>query len=298
MFRNRSIPRRRKAPLRGGLRTRIDRRQASACFEWLEARQMLASASWVGGTTGYWDVAANWSNDAVPTSTTAVSIATGGATVTIQPGDTASASSLTIAAGDTLSMPAGVDSTNPTTNWIVDSDFESPDAARRSLWTWGSPVFSQHPICLHRIAIARLERGEFDGRRGVRGNARQLVHDIGLRDDPESADRQRDGLLEFVLLQLVEHPDQLLRRAPNSIAILTASSATGGPLAGSVGNQGWNHFYTTAVAPSGTAYVEAQVETYAGRRGHRRSTSTISNLDRPRRAPKVLPTSRRRQYFQ
>ena len=55
--------------------------------------------------------------------------------------------------------------------------------------------------------------------------------------------------------------------APNSVAVLTASSAAGGPLAGSVGNKGWNHFYTTAVAPAGTAYMEAQVETAGGTTG-------------------------------
>ena len=59
MFRNRSILRRHENPLRGGLRSRIDRRQASACFKWLEERQMLTSVSWIGGTTGYWDVAKN-----------------------------------------------------------------------------------------------------------------------------------------------------------------------------------------------------------------------------------------------
>ena len=51
--------------------------------------------------------------------------------------------------------------------------------------------------------------------RAVHGNARQLVHGIGLRDDlgNQSADRQRDGLLEFAVLRFVGHPDQFLRRA-------------------------------------------------------------------------------------
>ena len=73
-------------------------------FERLEARQMLAtvSAAWIGGTSGYWDVAADWSNDSVPSSATAVSIAQSGATVTIRSGHPASAGSVAIAAGDTL----------------------------------------------------------------------------------------------------------------------------------------------------------------------------------------------------
>ena len=128
-------------------------------------------------------------------------------------------------------------------------------------------------------------------RRRVRGNARQFVHGIGLRDDPGNADRQRDGLLEIVFLQLVGQPDRFASTAPNSITILTASSAAGGPLAGSVGNPGWNHFYTTAVAPAGAAYMEAQVETYgwAGeQRGLLRRRRTRAD---PRRALRVLPSS-------
>ena len=142
LFRNRFILRRRKKPLPAGRRTQIDQRPAAACFEWLEKRRMLSSASWVGGPTGYWDVAGNWSSDAVPTSATAVSIPTSGATVTIAPGETDSAASLTIAAGARWPMPAGVNATNPTTNLIVDSDFESPvdqlhDQLARTWWFVG-----------------------------------------------------------------------------------------------------------------------------------------------------------------
>ena len=105
MFWKRSAPRRHDSFSHGKWRADVGRRQASAGFEWLETRQML-TVTWIGGLTGYWDVAANWSNDAVPSSSTAVSITTSGATVTIGPGETESAGSLTIAAGATLSMPA------------------------------------------------------------------------------------------------------------------------------------------------------------------------------------------------
>ena len=82
----------------GSFRARLER---------LEPRQMLSAASWGGKLTGSWEVAANWSDDAVPTSKTDVTIATSGATVTIPAGATASAASLTIAAGAALAMPAG-----------------------------------------------------------------------------------------------------------------------------------------------------------------------------------------------
>ncbi len=51
--------------------------------------------------------------------------------------------------------------------------------------------------------------------------------------------------------------------APNSVEILNSTSATGGPIAGSVGNQGWNAFSTTAVAPAYAATVNFQLETGA-----------------------------------
>jgi alpha-L-arabinofuranosidase len=55
----------------------------------------------------------------------------------------------------------------------------------------------------------------------------------------------------------------------HGITVLTATSATGGPISGSVGGQGWNFYYTTGVAPSGavTAYVALQVGPYSGQSG-------------------------------
>jgi hypothetical protein len=48
---------------------------------------------------------------------------------------------------------------------------------------------------------------------------------------------------------------------PNQIAVLDANSAAGGPIGGSVGNQGWNYFSTTAVAPANAATVNFILET-------------------------------------
>jgi hypothetical protein len=50
---------------------------------------------------------------------------------------------------------------------------------------------------------------------------------------------------------------------PNSVTILTSNSSAGGPIAGSVGNQGWNFFSTTAVAPANAAKVNFVLETGA-----------------------------------
>jgi hypothetical protein len=77
-------------------------------FEQLEDRRLLASASWIGGTTGYWDVPSNWSGNTVPASTTDVTINPASpATVTIQAGDAESVNSVTVGAGDTLSITGG-----------------------------------------------------------------------------------------------------------------------------------------------------------------------------------------------
>jgi hypothetical protein len=50
---------------------------------------------------------------------------------------------------------------------------------------------------------------------------------------------------------------------PNSVEILNSTSPTGGPISGSVGNEGWNFFNTTTVAPTNAAYVGFQLETGA-----------------------------------
>jgi len=77
-------------------------------IESLEDRRLLTSVTWVGGTTGYWDVASNWSGGAVPGSAADVTINPASpATVTIQAGDTESVSSVTLAASNALLMTGG-----------------------------------------------------------------------------------------------------------------------------------------------------------------------------------------------
>ncbi len=69
---------------------------------------MLAAVSWTGGATGNWDAAANWSNNAVPTSTADVTIDTvSAATITIKSGDAESVHSLIVGSNDALSLTGG-----------------------------------------------------------------------------------------------------------------------------------------------------------------------------------------------
>ncbi len=77
-------------------------------FEQLEEREVLTAVSWIGGAAGNWDVAANWSNNAVPASTTDVSINTSSsATITIKSGDVESVDSLVVGSLDSLSIAGG-----------------------------------------------------------------------------------------------------------------------------------------------------------------------------------------------
>ena len=96
----------------------LDRRHKRHTFEPLEERRMLTAVSWIGGATGYWDQAANWSTHTLPGSGDDVSIPAG-ATVTIQSGDSISIDSLSTAAGSTLTMNGGSLTVNSTTTTSI-----------------------------------------------------------------------------------------------------------------------------------------------------------------------------------
>ncbi len=83
--------------------------QRRLAFEELEGRLMLTAVSWVGGASGYFDVASNWSGGAVPTSTDDVSIGLSSpTTVIIQPTDIISVDSLSLSANTTLQVTGGL----------------------------------------------------------------------------------------------------------------------------------------------------------------------------------------------
>ncbi len=77
--------------------------------EGLELRRLLSAVNWIGGATGDWDTAANWSNgttNAVPTSADDVTIPSN-VSITHTTGATDSVNSITSGAGDTLNISAG-----------------------------------------------------------------------------------------------------------------------------------------------------------------------------------------------
>ena len=88
---------------------------------------MLSSTSWIGGS-GLWSQAANWSNGVPTSSVDAVISPTSAATITIQPGETDAANSLTLGSNAALSMVTDSDPSLPTSNLLANAGFESPTA--------------------------------------------------------------------------------------------------------------------------------------------------------------------------
>ena len=274
-----AVSRRRRQAQARTVRVRSRERIGTRHFERLEERQLLTAYTWTGGATGYWDVANNWSPHAVPGLGAAVSITSSSATVTIQAGDAESISSLTIGANDTLLMTGGSLTTSagitnggsitmtggfiessPATDSVGNSGFES---SLNDWGTWGplsggiSSLSKQYAYTgSHSLDVSGSNSGVVAI---VFRDGRHFVHRVSLCDDSgqQSADRRRDGQLQLLFynssgVQISSYSP------PNSVVVLTSASGTGGPLAGSVGNQGWNHFSTTAVAPpAGTVSAQS-----------------------------------------
>ncbi len=229
----------------------------------------VTPVTWIGGAAGSWAVAANWSNGVVPTSATPVSIPSSGVTVTIPAGDTESAGSLTIAAGATLSLPGGGNPTNPTANLISrNAGFESPVAGNNtqpSTWgCWGSSYLSSQYAYSgsQSLLLSGTNSGasqQFTVTPGASYTA--SVYAMTPAGNPLTG----NIVAELQLLYYNSSGAQISSySAPNQIIVLDSSSAAGGPLVGSVGNQGWNHFFTTAVAPSNAVTARVQLATWVG----------------------------------
>jgi autotransporter-associated beta strand protein len=239
-----------------------------ARFERLERRDMLTSTSWLGGS-GLWDQAANWSNG-VPSSTVDANISpASAATITIQPGETVAAQNLTLGSNAALSLPGGGDPSNPTYNLITtNSGFESPTASgsttRPSTWGyWGSSYLSTQYAYSGKqsIAVSGSNSG-VDQSFSVSPGASYTASVYAMTP---AANRLTGTIYANLQLLFYDASNNLLSSysAPNQVTVLSGSSATGGPLTGSVGSDGWNHFFTTAVAPTGAASARIQLSTYS-----------------------------------
>ncbi len=208
-------------------------------FERLESRQMLSATSWIGGS-GNWSQASNWSNG-VPTATSAVTISpTAAATITIQPGETDNAQSLTLSSNATLSMPGGGDPTKPTANLLANSDFESPVTTNSTTepgtwWQWGSTYLSNQYAYTRAqsVAVSGSNSGLGQNFTATSGDS----YTASIYAMIPAAAPLTGGATVFLQMQFFNSSGTQIGSTV-SATVLSDSSATGGPLTGSVGNQG------------------------------------------------------------
>ncbi|MGO9110783.1 MAG: beta strand repeat-containing protein, partial [Thermoguttaceae bacterium] len=222
-------------------------------------------AYWVPAGSGNWDVPANWSTGAVPTSATDVTISpAAAATINILSGESDTVNSVTLGSNATLSM-SSPDYTNPTSNLLGNPDFESPVATNHTTlptsWdTWLNPSGSGIAYLSTQYAYTRKQSFLVSG---TNCGAIQYVPAIVGESYTVSVDAMTPGLTGnaqgYFDLYFYNSAYAQIGSSGGSTNILSSSSAAGGPLTGSVGALGWNHYYITAVAPASTVYAAALV---------------------------------------
>jgi hypothetical protein len=266
MFRNRSLFGCRNTPLWSVIQPRIDRYHVGLRFESLESRRMLDAASWITVGSGNWDLASNWSSGTVPTSTTDVTInPTVASTITILPGEADTVNSVTVGSNATLSV-SSPDYTNPTSNLLTNPGFESPETTNGktspAYWnTWINPTGTGLAYLSTSYAHTGTQSFVVSGTNcGADLPAARIAATAG-DSYTLSVYAMTPGLTGNAdgYLNLYFYNASGTSTGDSSINILNSSSAAGGPLAGSVGALGWNHFYTTMVAPANSVTMDAQM---------------------------------------
>jgi alpha-L-arabinofuranosidase len=266
---------------------------------------MPSTVSWISGTSGNWNTAANWSTGAVPgaaddvvinqgssvtvtlaSSTSVHSISLTGATLDVTSGTLAVAANSSNAgalqvdpgaqvsfvgnylqsAAGTLTLPTGGLGTGVGKNLLANTGFESPSVtttAPNGWATWGTSYLSTQYA--HTGAQSLQEYGPGSGvlqtfavspGTSYTGTVYAMTPATNPLTGPEG------GFLQVIFYDASDN--QISSNSPpNSVNILSSTSATGGPIPGTVGNQGWNYFSTTAVAPSNAATVNFMLQTGA-----------------------------------
>ncbi len=263
MFHAGTISRRRKMKRQTAARGPRGRYHVRLGFESLESRRLLDAASWIAAGSGNWDAAANWSSGTVPASTTNVTINPATAsTITILPGEADTVNSVTLGSNATLSL-SSPDYTNPTSNLLTNSDFESPAVTNGTTtpasWnTWLNPAGTGQAYISTHYAYTGKQSFVVSGTNS--GANQQIAATVG-DSYTASIDAMTPGLTGNAqgYFDLYFYNSANAQVGGSSTNIFTSSSAAGGPLAGSVGALGWNHYYITAVAPANTSYAVAQI---------------------------------------
>ena len=160
--------------------------------------------------------------------------------------------------GAALLLPSSGVPTNPTANLLANPDFTSSvDGSTPSAWSaWNASVSGAFAYAgSQSLAMSGPGAGAYQSFSVAPGAAYTLSVDAMMpASDPFTGS---EGA--YIQLEFYDANGQQLTgyTPPNAVTVLTASSAPGGPLAGSVGDQGWTHFSTTAVAPATAATVSA-----------------------------------------
>ena len=199
---------------------------------------------------------------------------TGGA-ITVSPGTMLDVGGqYTQNAAGRLSLLPGSVATGVGTNLLANSDFESPTATNTTTAPTGWQTWANSYVSTQFAQAGTQSLQEYGGNSGVQqsfpatpgisytGSADAMTPSTDPLTGPEGA---------FLAVHFFDSNGVMLNNysPPNSITVLSSTSATGGPIAGTVGNQGWNHFTTTAVAPANTASVRfvLNVGAYTGNPG-------------------------------
>jgi hypothetical protein len=175
------------------------------------------------------------------------------------------------AAGSSTLPTAGL-TTGVGTNLLANTDFESPSLATiaPSEWaSWGSAYLSTQYAHAGTQSIEESgpNSGVLESFAVTPGDSYTgTVYAMTPANDPLSG--PEGGFLSVIYYDASGNQISSYT-PPNSVTILSSTSSAGGPISGSVGNQGWNHFKTTAVAPSNAATVDFLLSAgaYTGKSG-------------------------------
>ena len=172
------------------------------------------------------------------------------------------------AAGAVLSLPGAGLPLDPVSNLLANPDFESPVVSGGSTppsgWNaWGTTSLTNQYA--FNGAQSFQASGPSSGIVQIFNVTPGATYTLSVDAMDSSANPLTGSEGAYIQLLFFDSGGIQISsiNPPNAITLLTAASPTGGPLAGSVGGQGWNHFNTTAVAPANAATARAVLVTGA-----------------------------------
>jgi len=169
-----------------------------------------------------------------------------------------------------LTLPSGTLTSGVGTNLLGDPGFESPVVGTNTTTTpddWGDWGPSYISTQYAHTGVQSVQTPGTSGGSGVNQSfsatpgVSYTVTAYAMTPSTSKLSGAEEGILNLIFFNSTG-----TQVGADGITVLTSNSATGGPISGSVGGQGWNFYSTTGVAPSGTvsAYVALQVGPYSG----------------------------------